>query len=493
MVLLLWLTTGAVAEVPLEPYFSGYAQLEAEFGEYDSSWPVDAKIQLVALLLENGRDLPDRAKAETLTQGGLKEREADRMASQIIEAYFQGELGMDTYNIMQKELGQMEGWSYEEKALYCSLLTKYGNWKKSWDLFILPQEGDIPYQDAKEAAIQTLCAKFDVRRETLEASNVSSAFYYKEGTQHSADPIWHIDFLQPDVYSGRYCVELSRTGDVLTYSGPGTLPFDGDDWLKGAMEATPGPNDASAEQVIQTTRNAAADLGKHTKGEIDTMRAEARFLYHERFCNGKEPVWLVSLYADEELCYKGLFGYDGSYIDTVTGDKEFNRTIRSGFFIEEELGVTFDSLNFWEMTHEERAAFSIKWKPIIDEYVATHPYFINRDHSFYIATRFTYGVPGKDDITQEVAIELGKQQIIALGASAQTVDRRDVDCFFDMTDPDKPKWRLVFYRVSGLNPQKTNYKDTAISCYRVVIDARTAEVLEAFEITLQMDKLEYRL
>ena len=55
MVWFLWLTTGAVAEVPLEPYFRGYAQLEAEFGEYDSSWPIDAKVRLVALLLENGR------------------------------------------------------------------------------------------------------------------------------------------------------------------------------------------------------------------------------------------------------------------------------------------------------------------------------------------------------------------------------------------------------------------------------------------------------
>lgn len=80
MILLLWMTSGAVAEVPLETYFSGYAQLEVEFGEYDSSWPVDAKIRLVALLLENDRDLSDRAKAETLIQGGLKGPEEDRVS-----------------------------------------------------------------------------------------------------------------------------------------------------------------------------------------------------------------------------------------------------------------------------------------------------------------------------------------------------------------------------------------------------------------------------
>lgn len=481
---MLALFSGAVAEVPLEPYFSGYAQLEDEFGEYDSSWPVDAKIRLVALLLENGRDLPDRAKAETVTQGGLKEREADRMASQIIEAYFQGELAMDTYNIMQKELGQMEEWSYEENALYCSLLTKYGNWKKSWDLFILPQEGDIPYHAAKEAAIEILCTKFDVRRETLEASNVSSAFYYKEGTQHSADPIWHIDFLQPDAYSGRYCVELSRTGDVLTYSGPGTLPFDGDDWLKGAVEATPGPNDAPAEQVIQTTRNAASELGKHTEREIDAMRAEARFLYHERFCNGKEPVWLVSLYADEELCYKGLCGYDGSYIDTVTGDKEFDRTLRFGFFIEEELGVTFESFHFWEMTHEERAAFSKEWNPIIDAYLETHPYYTNRSDWLIDVTRHVYGIPGDGDISQERAETIACQAAVQLGANADTMGNRTIECYFDITDSRRHKWNVFVGYARDFHD---------FSCFKVVIDAQTEEVLDSFEITTDMIPADYRM
>lgn len=484
MVLLLWLTTGAVAEVPLEPYFSGYAQLEAEFGEYDSSWPVDAKIQLVALLLENGRDLPDRTKAETLTQGSLNEQEADRMASQIIEGYFQGALAMNTYNIMQKELGQMEEWSYEENALYCSLLTEYGNWNESWDLFLLPQEGDIPYQDAKESAIQTLCAKFDVRRETLEASNVSSAFYSKEGTQHSADPIWHIDFLQPDAYSGRYCVELSRTGDVLTYSGPGTLPFDGDDWLKGAVEATPGPNDASAKQVIQTTRNAASELGKHTEREIDAMRAEARFLYHERFCNGWEPVWLVSLYADEELCYKGLCGYDGSYIDTVTGDKEFGRTLRFGLFIEEELGVSFESFHFWEMTHEERAAFSNEWNPVIDAYLETHPYYTNRSDWLIDVTRHVYGIPSNRDISQEQAENIACQAAVQLGANADTMGNRTIECYFDITDSQQHKWNVFIGHALDLHD---------FSCFKVVIDAQTEEVLDSFEITTDMIPADYRM
>lgn len=486
----------ASADVLLSDYFRNYAELESVYGAYNSEWSLGAKMQLVRLMLEHELIASDGEEARHLLDNSLPENEQDTLASKIIESYYKDSLAMDTYNVMMTELGQMTEWSYEAKALYSSLLVAYGNQKESWDLFLLPDQADVSFEEAKEAAINILYEKFGISRDALLAASIDASFYEKgtERKRGDAEPVWLLLFSNPDQGVGSYCVELSRRGEPLMYRAPGTQPYYvNQSSLAGARPAKPSSHDAGAEQVIRYAKEVMCEVSDYSTQEIEAMRAEASFLYHERFCNGWEPVWLIDLYDDDALVCKALYGYDGSYMDITTADMEFTNCIRPGLFIEEALGVNFMSLGFYEMTLTERAEFSSTWNAVIDAYAAEHPYYINQGERFYAATRYTYGLPGEGDIPQEDATALAQQKVVALGADAQTVNRRRIEYYFDITEPESPKWKLLLFAVDNINPRETKYDDTALAVYRVVINARTAEILEAFEITPEMNLLNYRL
>ena len=470
----------------LEDYFRGYAALESNYGAYDAQWPLEAKTQMVRLMLEQSMITLDQEEVGSLFFDDLTEDEKNALASKIIEAYYKDAMAMNTFNIMLNELGQMEDWPYEAKALYSSLLVEQGKQKQSWDLYLLPTHEDISFEEAEAIAIDTLCEKFSVTRDALLAANVHASFYQKGGdVPDDTEPVWLIAFDDIVHGDGLYYVELSRRGEVLMYKAPNTqLLYDSDDLLAKATPATPGEHDAGAAQVMEDARYLLVEKGWCSEQEAEAMQAEAHFIYHEHFCLGYEPVWLVYLYAEDALQYKGLFGYDGSLIDIVSGEKEFDMSIRKGFYIEEELGVQFMSFDFWGMTHEQRAEFSSKWNPIVDAYLQEHPYYKNHKDWLVDVTRHTYGIPDEMDISEEEARDAARQAIIALGADLDTVGSRPIECYFDITDPNQHKWNLFI-------SQPKNYED--FICYRVVLDAKTGSVLDAFEIIAPMIPADYRM
>ncbi|MEG0125098.1 MAG: hypothetical protein RR816_03350, partial [Clostridia bacterium] len=142
------------------------------------------------------------------------------------------------------------------------------------------------------------------------------------------------------------------------------------------------------------------------------------------------------------------------------------------------------------MSQEERAQFSQKWIPLVDAYLAQNPYAPYPDDLFYEATRCVYGLPSENDITQENAILVSKQATIALGANVDTLDQRSAECLFDITDPQQPLWKIV---VGSADVSKAEYvTDQNWMRYRVVINARTGDVVEAWEILPQMEISKWR-
>lgn len=109
---------------------------------------------------------------------------------------------------------------------------------------------------------------------------------------------------------------------------------------------------------------------------------------------------------------------------------------------------------------------------------------------FYYATRCVYGIPAKDDIQQEDAIHLARQATVTLGASLDTLERRPVECLFDITDPQNPLWKIVVMSAKvNRNEYVTNQNWAR---YRVVINAKTGIVEEAWEIQPEMDVILWR-
>lgn len=465
VIVLLLVTVTALAVTALSGYFNGYAHLENTHGEYSDGWPTSAKVELVRLMLDNGMAV-DQEKTKELLDGSLTTEQQEMLATEIIEKYFAGTEYMDTYNIMQHELGAFDGWPYEQKALYSSLLVKYGHQKEDWPLYLTPEESDIQEEEAILRARKALNENYTEVESRLNSSKVAT-FFEQSKTEYGDDPVWIIEFNNPDAYRGIYRVILSRKGDVLTYNAPYTLPYSGNDSdLTEATFVEPGEYDVPKEKAIELAKSYLNEIGDY-KSRMDNLTTQAYFLYNKRFCGGLEPVWLVYFYQGDVPLQKTLLGYDGSYIDTAPADKNFENTTH----YDEGLSEPFDFV-FYNMTVEEKAAFSEKWVPIMEEYIKTHPYISDRNASiFYKATRQVFGIPDEDHLSQEDAAAIGRKAIVDLGANELTLNQRKIGYSYDVTNPLQPLWVLVIYRSD--NEPTTENSQT----YEVKIDAKTGNII----------------
>ena len=62
----------------LEDYFRGYAALESDYGAYDAQWPLEAKTQMVRLMLEQSMITLDQEEVGSLFFDDLTEDEKKR-------------------------------------------------------------------------------------------------------------------------------------------------------------------------------------------------------------------------------------------------------------------------------------------------------------------------------------------------------------------------------------------------------------------------------
>ena len=201
--------------------------------------------------------------------------------------------------------------------------------------------------------------------------------------------------------------------------------------------------------------------------------------------------WKIELlYEDPDRQY-GYIGYFDAASGGVLREMIHERTPASGG---DGAGIgqgeSFIDIGFWNMSIEEKAQFSEKWIPLVNAYLARHPYAPQPNNLFYYATRCVYGIPAKDDIQQEDAIHLARQATVTLGASLDTLERRPVECLFDVTDPQTPLWKMV---VGSARVNRTEYvTNQNWARYRVVINAKTGVVEEAWEIQPEMDVILWR-
>ena len=90
----------------------------------------------------------------------------------------------------------------------------------------------------------------------------------------------------------------------------------------------------------------------------------------------------------------------------------------------------------------------------------------------------------------EQATKIAREAAIALGADEGTFEKRNIEYFFDATDPLTPVWKLViFYAKVPIEELGENHN---LANYRVIIDAETGEVQEAFEVPDDMDLIDWR-
>lgn len=339
----------------------------------------------------------------------------------------------------------------------------------------VPDSSAISAEEAIRRAKPILEENFPDMASILPTAKAEAFYTYAALT--GEQPVWIVTFQNPSVFSGAYSVYLAKSGEVLYYGAPHVALYakDEPDVIDTARAVTPGEYDISEEKAVQLAWEVVREIGQY-ESKAEKLIYKAHFIYHSRFNAGAEPVWLVDIYEDNALLQRVLLGYDGTYIDTVPGNKVFTRADRHF----EDFDFDVRTLNFAMMSVEEKAAFSSKWKPIVDEYIKANPYYPARNTLMYQATRTVFGVPGKDSITQTEARDIGEKAILKLGAEDETLNARHIGYSFDVTDAENAKWVLVFYPASAATPS-IELTPGNVQTYCVIIDARNGEVLEAFE------------
>lgn len=472
LVLILVLATMTALAIGLKNYFNGFAKLENAYGEYEI-WPKNAKVELVKLMLES--DVFSESEFEQWNRA-LSQQEQEAAAEQMLEAYFENMVNVDTYNVMLRELGQFEDWPQEEKTLYSNLLIEYGKQKEDWPVYLMPEGNDIQQEEAILRAKQVLAEKFLV--EDRIASSNAHASFLRSITEYGNDPVWIVEFRNPEQYSGVYRVVMARDGEILLYDAPYSPAYTPalGDILAEAKRAVPGKYDKSAEEIREIASESIREISDF-ENRMQSLEIDTHFIYHERFQYGYEPVWLVFFTENDEPVYKMLFNYEGEYMDGVPAGAEFERTLLRDAAFEEN----FD-LDFRYYTVEEKAEFSRAVKPIVDAYVETHPYYPNYGTLLYQATRQIYGVPGDGDIPQAEALRRAKEQILLMGAREETIESRRVVYTFDVTEPKNPIWKVMIYHVS-FDVMAEDAPQTDRLTYQVIMDAKTGEVLQSYDNT----------
>ncbi|MBQ7866381.1 MAG: hypothetical protein IJ350_08440 [Clostridia bacterium] len=498
--ILTMLTVAAVAAAALNSYFTGFAQLEQKYGDYDT-WPENAKVELVNLMAQSELNIDD-AQVEKMNQ--LSGQEQLQLAESIIKDYY-GSTYMSTSLIMEHELGQSMYWSYEMKALHDTLLKEYGYFKYGdWDECVLPEEGDIPLDKALEIALQVMQEKFGLSEEYFAQRKLDACFVK---TTDLPEPHWRLDW-----WEGGYCgVEISRTGEPLTWTAPYSgITYTADtDLMAGARPATPLPTDMQEDEAIRTSRAGLTEIGFYDEEgnvvsleeeQVASYTAKAQFFFHDDINNGGAPVWMVTFYDGDQIAARVLHTYDGRYMDTAFGQQEFARTSMrdTSFYDTYDIANKFPELSngFYFLSAEERGRLAAAIAPWAEEYAASHPYWeTSREEFYYITQKYHYGVPAEDALPQSKALELAQQEAIRLGALPETINARSAEFSYEIGDPDKPLWRILLGRVdrqdAGITLDEWSENNNC-EPFVVHLDAYTGQVVKSFMVTDDVDHWEWR-
>ena len=481
----------ALAVTTLTDYFSGYAKLGGDYGLYSSEWPTSAKVELVQLMLDSAMNI-DQEKAEELLNAELSEEEQEALADEILGDHF-GQY-TDLLTLMENQWNEVFTWTYEQKALYTSLMEQYdlslGEWGNDLPRYLLPEESDVQLDEAIPIAKAAILAAYDVAGEELKDDEMNVGFVQSE--EYGEEPVWVIEFRYQGSHGNLYTAIVTRNGTVYSVQAPNTQPIIiGQDTLEGAIPAEIHEYDISEEQAVEIAREVLMGRLGYTQEEADACEAGASFFFHERYRQGKQPVWLVTLTPADETGIKVLLSYEGEFIDWAYADKEFTNVQTYGF--EPILGsdrteelYDEEGFGFYHWSLEEKAAFSEEWIPIVEAFAEKHPYFTREGNSFWLFTRRVYGLPTEEDITQDEALSIALDETKQLGATNELIKVLTWHYFFfDVTDPDQPLWLVVLTRESDPDLSKEErlafleYFSSQPRQYFIIIDAHNGTVVES--------------
>ena len=380
LILILFSLT-AFATVAIYQYYSQAINNEATYGAFQQ-WPYEKKVAFIQMLVNEGAAI-DCEKVDQLMNGNLSEKEAETVADEIVIGYFgEGHDGaLSAINMMERELGQFNTWTLEDKAWVSEQKVVAGDPYVSYEFHKMPDEEDMQPAEAIATAQMLLPEVYDVTLEEVKTWPVTVDFL-TESVSDGIQPTYHRDVYVIALYSPEsdvdpYYVKLSERGELLLLSEP-------------------VDNDTPNKEIINMT------------GHLDTPEEKAQF--HQNIA----PI--IHQYVAEGKVISDFYKYlasiiyimpSGEYISQETAQGIAEDAIKESFGWDDNMlmmyvpwvslrGVTLDTATLGDESQLGGAVWHFKYRYDQTEKI----------DALYLAGEIPYGVKVTVDATSGEVVEI---------------------------------------------------------------------------------------
>ncbi len=247
----------------------------------------------------------------------------------------------------------------------------------------------------------------------------------------------------------------------------------------------PLSTDIQQEAAVQLVAEALIQRGMAIDGTTDS-----HFAFSQHFNGGYIPVWLMQVNVNGES-WKAAVSHKGQLLSLVPSKQDFlcyatpeedfwSVTFPGETYIEEQQHLT-DVLEC-RISIEERAAHTARWRTLVENWMAEHPYYLNNPGIEYDVTfKSVYGVPDGSVISQEQAEEAAFAYLTGIAEGGLYLTDRTIRTDYFVTDPEHPQWCIRIGRALTLTRAEKDAHPEAMNRYIVCVDAHCGEVISCEE------------
>lgn len=216
LLLVLLLCVTALAAYTVHKGFLGdMAQLHVQAGAYDD-WTLEEKENIVRSMKQYGVIADTAAWDEALAIASEKKRE------KVLDKLFSERYGINgrtdvitASGIVEQELGLYDSeWSLEQKAAYTQLLLELDLLGYDTNIDFLPDEDDIPQEQAVEIAKKAVQDAYGYDDKTMDSYDVHKSFLIHRSEMGTKKPYYMLEFVGAEL--SYHVVYVSGDGRVLS-------------------------------------------------------------------------------------------------------------------------------------------------------------------------------------------------------------------------------------------------------------------------------------
>ena len=213
LLLVLLCVTALAAYTVHKGFLGDMAELHQQAGAYDD-WTLSEKESIVRSMKEYGviTDAAQWDEALSTSSDRKREKALDKLFS---ERYgINGRTDVITASgIVEQELGLYDSeWSLEKKAAYTQLLPELDLLGYDTNIDFLPDEDDIPQEQAVEIAKKAVQEAYGYDDKTMDSYDVWTSFLLHRSEVGAKEPYYMLEFVGPEYH----VVSVSGEGKVLS-------------------------------------------------------------------------------------------------------------------------------------------------------------------------------------------------------------------------------------------------------------------------------------